>query len=61
MGAEESSLPTIGGEYVYKGQNVRVTAVKKRGRGYQVHYAQWAEAGAQTRVARLRDWQRGTQ
>jgi hypothetical protein len=53
------TVPTTGGEYVYKGQNVRVTEVRKRGRGYQVHYQSASgDVGGQ---ARLKDWQRGVQ
>jgi hypothetical protein len=54
----DTTLPAAGTEAVYRGQNVTVTATKKRGRGWQVHY-QRAD-GARLR-ARLKDWARGVQ
>lgn len=57
----EQNLPVVGGEYVYKGQNVKVIDVKKRGRGWQVRYAAWSDRGAEIATARLRDWLKGVE
>jgi hypothetical protein len=53
------NLPEVSGEYVYKGQNVKVTAVNKRGRGYQVQYE--SVSGLTGATVRLKDWAKGVQ
>lgn len=52
------NLPEPGAEAVYRGNNVIVAAVKKRGRGYQVHYT---TLDGQAHIARLKDWRKGVQ
>lgn len=58
----EQNLPVVGGEYVYKGQNVRVVGTRKIGRGYTVYYS-LVSAGdpAPFEAARLADWAKGVQ
>lgn len=58
----EQNLPVVGGEYVYRGVNVKVTAVRKLGRGYQVRFEQNVrDIGEVIGTARLADWAKGTQ
>jgi hypothetical protein len=52
------NLPEPGTEAVYRGLNVVVATVKKRGRGYQVHYT---TLDGQAHIARLKDWRKGVQ
>lgn len=55
----EQDLPVIGSEHVFKGESVRVTAVRKRGRGYQVQYE--GVTGEIGGTARMADWRKGAQ
>lgn len=53
------SKPEVDGEYVFRGQNVKVTELRKLGRGWRVQYQ--TIAGGLSFYCRLRDWQKGVQ
>lgn len=58
----DQNLPEVGGEYVYKGVNVRIVGTRKIGRGHTVYYAPvTADDPAPFEATRLADWRKGVQ
>lgn len=57
----EVNLPQVGAYFTFEGQSVRITEIRKRGRGYQVAYTAvpGERSGGNVRLA---DWnKRATQ